>query len=255
MDWETAGVNCVQKALESLKGVRATKAFDDSINPHTDADLVSHNAMVAALEESGMACDLVSEEFGQTIKINGGGQTEVFIDPIDGTVHFMRGELSFCGTGMIVIEDGQPSYSFVGDIAVGDIYHCDREGSYKNDNRVKNPGNIIGKNVIAGWAPYGQRLGLFFDKVSKLTKDEFITFNFGQMLQSAKITDGRYDACFEIVPAKLKEFAGAIIAWRAGGTLTTMEGNPIVWDGSIRKTMLVSRDNELHQKLLKSFNS
>ena len=255
MNWETAGKNCVQKALESLKGIKATKTFDDGINPHTDADLVSHKAMVLALEESGLSCDLVSEEFGRVIKINGGGKTKVFIDPIDGTAHFMRGELSFCAAGMIVIENGQPAYSFVGDLAAGDIYHADAERAYKNGKPAAIPEKSIGKYYVAGWAAGGPRREEFFAKISKLPQNEYLAFNFGQMLQAAKITQGCYDACFEILPARMQEFAGAVIAWRAGGELSTMEGSPIIWDGSVRQTMLVSKNNELHQKLLADFNS
>ncbi|MCU0653720.1 MAG: hypothetical protein MUD10_05685 [Candidatus Pacebacteria bacterium] len=253
-DWETAGINCIRAAQEALRGVKATAAFDNSVNPHTDADLVSHKAMVASLESSGLACDLVSEEFDQTIKINGGGNTKVYIDPIDGTVHFVRNELYFCAVGMIVVENGLPSYAFVGDLVTGDIYHCNGSAAFRNGGPVKIPGKPIGKPILAGWAPYEPGMDRFAVFSKALPQKEYLMFNFGQMLQSAKITEGRYDACFEIMPAKTQEFAGAVIAWRAGAIFTTMDGKPIVWDGS-RQTMLVSRDAELHNKLIKSFNS
>jgi len=256
MEWEKIGKKCVKEALGALSAIKGIKLLDDGINPHTDADLVSHNAIVSELQKSGIACDLVSEEFGQKIHINGGsGAVNVFIDPIDGTAFFMRDEFSFCAVGMFVVEKGQPVYSFVGDIATGDIFHCDRYHSYKNDIRVKNPAVTIGKQVLVGWAPYSPRMEKFFEKFSKLPQREYLMFNHGQMLQSARMTGGSCDSCFEILPAKLQEFAGAIIAWRAGGELTTMEGDPIVWDGNVKQTMLVSRDRELHHKLLTLFNT
>jgi fructose-1,6-bisphosphatase/inositol monophosphatase family enzyme len=255
MNWETAGIKCVKEALEKLNGVRATKTFDNSVNPHTDADLVSHNALVLALEKSGLACDLVSEEFNQTIKINGGSDVRVLVDPIDGTLHFTHKELFFCAVGMIVIQNGKPLYSFVGDIATGDVYHADSERAYKNGKSVLIPPRGVGKPIITGWAAGGPRVAEFYAKFTKLPPNEYVMFNFGQMLQAAKMTDGCYDACYEILPAKMQEFAGAIIAWRAGAELSTLEGKPIVWDQNLRQTMLVSRDKELHQKLLNAFNS
>jgi len=255
MDWTTIGQSCVCRALKVLRGIKTTATLDNGINPHTDADLASHSAMVAELEASGAACNLVSEEYGQTITINGGGPITVFIDPIDGTAHFTRRELSFCAVGMFVVEDGCPTYSFVGDVVTGDIYHCDPAQAYKNGIPAAIPETMPGKYVLAGWAPYSPRIEIFFDKLSKLPKDEYLMFNFGETLQAAKIITGGYDACFEILPARLQEFAGAVIAWRAGGEMSTMEGNPIVWEAGTRQTMLVSRSKELHQKLLKSFNS
>ena len=80
-------------------------------------------------------------------------------------------------------------------------------------------------------------------------------FNFGSTLQSAKIVDGVYDACFQIIPAKLQEFAGAIIAQRAGGELSTLEGKPIIWEAGVKQTMLVSRNKNLHQEILKRINN
>jgi len=254
MDWEAAGKNCLQKAFEALRDVKTIKVLDDGINPHTDADLMSHVAMAASLRDSGLSCELISEEYGQVIPINGGGSVKVMIDPIDETAFFMRGELSFSSVGMFVVENGMPTYSFVGDLSNGDIYHCDQKQAYKNGVPVTVPGKMPGKYILAGWAPYSPRIEVFYEKILRLPKQEYTMLNFGQMLQAAKITGGGYDACFEILPAKLQEFAGAIVAWRAGGQLTTMEGKPIVWDPGIRQTMLVSRDKDLHQKLLTAFN-
>lgn len=255
MDWTKIGRNCIQEALTALRGVKTVKVLDDGINPHTDADLMSHVAMVASLRESGMSCELISEEYGQIIPINGGGPVKVMIDPIDETAFFMRGELSFCSVGMFVIENGVPAYSFVGDLLTGDIYHCHQKQSFKNDTPITIPGKMPGKFILAGWAPYSPRIEVFYEKILKLPKQEYTMLNFGQMLQAAKITAGGYDACFEILPAKLQEFAGAIIAWRAGGELSTMEGKPIVWEPGIKQTMLVSRSKELHKNLLEAFNS
>lgn len=254
MDWATVGQKCIKEAFVALSGSKTVRLLDNGINPHTDADLISHAAIEKVLRDSGIPCELISEESDQMIALNGGGAARVIIDPIDGTAMFMRGEKYFSSVGMIIIENNQPAYSFVGDIVSGDIYYCDERFAYKNGGRIINPKETVSKPVLAGWAPYSPRMEKFFEKFSKLPKKEYLMFNFGAMLQCAKITDGRYDACFEIIPTKLQEFAGAIIAWRAGGEISTLEGEPILWDINVKQTMLVSRNKELHQKLLKFFN-
>ena len=261
MDWVDIGHKCINNAFKVLHGARInvldgkTADAHASINVHTTADLDSQDAILKILKEEGIACCVVAEQDNGEIFLNGGGETQVIIDPIDNSVLFARGEISFCAVGMFVLEDNFPVCSFVGDIATGDIYYCDKNRAYKNRKAITIPLKTIGKPILAGWAPYDPRMKKFYEKFSKLPQREYLMFNYGQMLQAAKITQGCYDACFEILPAKLQEFAGAIIAWRAGGTLTTMEGNPIVWDGNVRQTMLVSRNKELHQKLLTAFNS
>ncbi len=261
MDWIKVGHECMRWTFESLRNARLDILDENgsdahaAVNVHTVADTDAQNAILEVLKEEKIACRVIAEQGSGEIFLNGGGKTQVIIDPIDNSALFARGETSFCAVGMFIVGDGFPVYSFVGDISTGEVYCCDRERSYKNGELAMIPKKTIGKPVLAGWAPYSPRLEKFFEKFSKLQQREYLMFNYGQMLQSAKIVDGRYDACFEILPAKLQEFAGAIIAWRAGGELTTMEGNPIVWDANVKQTMLVSRNKELHQKLLTAFNT
>ena len=254
MNWEKIGQACVLAAFDALRGVTSAKTLDDSINPHTDADLVSHAAIMKALQDSGAACQVYSEEADGKIVLNGGGKSIVVVDPIDNTVFFMRGLLSSCAISMFIVEDGQPLCSFVGDIARGDVYHCDQAHSYKNGKQIRVPKTTLGKMILAGWAPYTPRMEAFYEKFTRLPQKEFLMFNHGSILENAQIADGYFDAGFQIVPTKLQEFAGAIVAWRAGGEISTLEGNPIVWDINVKQTMLVSRSKEIHQKLLKSFN-
>jgi fructose-1,6-bisphosphatase/inositol monophosphatase family enzyme len=254
-DWEKIGQTCVREALNALRVIKTAKTFDDNINPHTDADMVAHDAIIDVLKKSGAACEVISEESTEKIILNGGGSVKVMVDPLDNTVFFLRGEFSFCSVGLFVIDNGVPIYSFVGNVSNGDIYYCDETRAYKNGNPIKMPESLPGKLILNGWAPYVPRMEKFWKNFSKLPLKEYYVFNFGSMLENVQMTDGYYDACFHVTPTKLGEFAGAIIAWRAGGEITTMEGPPIVWDPDIKQTMLVSKDKMLHQKLLTAFNS
>jgi fructose-1,6-bisphosphatase/inositol monophosphatase family enzyme len=254
-NWETIGKNCLSAAFEALRGVTGAKTLDDSVNPHTDADLIAHNAIMNVLRDSGAACAVYSEEAAEKIVLGGGGETQVVVDPIDNSVFFMRGLLSSCAVSLFIVGNGQPLYSFVGDLARGDIYYCDGVNAYKNARQIHVPESTPGKMILTGWAPYSPRMELFYQKFVKLPQKEFLMFNCGSILEQAQIADGYFDAGFHVTPTKLQEFAGAIIAWRAGGEISTLEGKPILWDINVKQTMLVSRSKELHQKLLKSFNS
>ncbi|MBN2095431.1 MAG: hypothetical protein JW727_05265 [Candidatus Aenigmarchaeota archaeon] len=253
-DWTEIGLRCVGQAMDALRKLKQVKTLDTGFNPHTDADLVSHGVILNTLQTSGISSDLISEEADGAIRINGGGPDKVFTDPLDGTINFMRGDLSFCAVGLFVASGGVPRYSFVGDLATGDIYHCDEKYAYVNGEKMALPEMIEGRYVVAGWAAGGPRLEAFLDKMRNLPT-KYRMFNYGQMLQSAKISLGQYDACFEILPSRLSEFAGAIIAQRAGAKLSTLEGKPIVWEEGIKQTMLVSRSASLHEELLEIFNS
>ncbi len=252
-NWAFIGDECIRRAMEALKKIKSVKLFDEGINPHTDADLASHNAIADALRKSGISCNLISEESKEILEINGGGPDKIFTDPLDNTINFIRGDFSFCAVGLFVVRGGEPSYSFVGDLATGDIYHCDENYAYLNGKKLAIPKSREGRYIIAGWAAGGPRLKAFSDKAPNFP-DKYRIFNYGQMLQSAKIILGQYDACFEILPTELSEFAGAIIAQRAGAVLSTLEGKPIIWRESNNQTMLVSRNKELHEELLCYFS-
>ena len=123
-DFVAIGKNCVASAMKELQKLETVKALNNERNIKTNADMASHNAVVRELERSGLSCVLYSEESKDAIKINGGDEKiQILLDPIDGTVFYLRGEIYFCGVGMLFLVSGNPSYSFVGDIASGDLYH------------------------------------------------------------------------------------------------------------------------------------
>ncbi|MCX6758252.1 MAG: hypothetical protein NTX14_00920, partial [Candidatus Nealsonbacteria bacterium] len=132
-DWTKIGKSCVRAAMDELRMLTDVTALNNERNIKTSADMAAHNAVIAALEKSGVSCVLHSEEAADPIAINGGsGEVHVMLDPVDGSVFFLRGELSFCAVGILVLIGGKPGFAFVGDIAAGDIYHCDKKGAYKD---------------------------------------------------------------------------------------------------------------------------
>lgn len=248
------GKKCVLAAMAALRKLDSPRALNAELNIKTDADMASHGAVLDNLEKSGFSCLLHSEESKKVIKVNGGDTAvHVMLDPIDGTVFYLRGDTYFCGIGLIFLVNGVPSHSFVGDIASGDIYHCDNVMAYKNGNPLVIPEKAEGKPIIVGWAPYKLRAERLFKGLADLIEKDYLMFNFGGLLQTAKIADGRYDAWLEVKATSLYEMAGALIAIRAGAVCSTLKGLPLKWEPGIKQTVLVSRNETIHRDILACF--
>lgn len=254
MDWIKIGQECVTSAIKVLRDLKEVKAFNNELNIKTDADMISHNKIKEILTKSGASCDLVSEEDENVIKINGGNnKVQVVVDPVDYTHFFLRGELSFCSVALMVLIDGFPKYSFVGSISNNDMFYCDEKSAYKNNKKITVPTKIQGKNLIVGYAPYKLRAKKFVDGLADLTDGNYFIYNFGGQLHAAKIADGIYDALIEVRDESLHEFAGAVIAERAGGVISTLEGKPIDWNPSKKQTLLIARNKKIQKDILDQF--
>jgi fructose-1,6-bisphosphatase/inositol monophosphatase family enzyme len=253
-DFATIGKKCVLSAMEELGKLEAVKALNNERNIKTNADMVSHYAVLKTLEDSGLSCVLHSEETNDAIKVNGGDENiRIMLDPIDNTVFYLRGEFHFCGIGILVLIDGRPEYSFVGDIASGDLYRCDETKAYKNDKLLNLPERIEGKPIICGWAPYKLRAKRLFEGLEGLVEKDYLMFNFGGQLQAAKLAGGCYDAWLEVKSTSLYEMAGALIAIRAGAVCSTLRGLPLEWVPNKKQTVLVSRSEKIHKDILACF--
>ena len=87
---------------------------------------------------------------------------------------------------MVLINE-VPKYFFVGNISNNDIYYCDEDLAYKNNQKIEVPEEIKGKNIILGWTPYKLRAKRFMDSLMDLTDGDYFIYNFGGLLQTAKI--------------------------------------------------------------------
>ncbi|MCK4730672.1 MAG: hypothetical protein KAT28_05120 [Candidatus Aenigmarchaeota archaeon] len=254
MDWVELGKKCIISTIKAIRELKEVETLNNEINIQTNADIISQEVIKEVLTKSGVSCNLVSEENEEVIDINGGDDNiQIVIDPIDYTHLFLRGELSFCSVGLLVLVNEVPKYSFVGNISNKDIYHCDEDSAYKNNQKIKVPEEIKGKNIILGWAPYKLRAKRFMDSLIDLTDGDYFIYNFGGLLQTAKIAEGHYDAFLEVKAAPLHEFAGALIVEKAGGIISTLQGKPIEWNPKKKQTLLVSRNKKIHQDILNQF--
>ena len=74
---------------------------------------------------------------GEELGVRKAGDTTWLVDPIDGTVHFIRG-LPFCTTMISLIEDGQVVLGVIHDFIADNTYWAIRgQGSFCNDQPIK----------------------------------------------------------------------------------------------------------------------
>jgi fructose-1,6-bisphosphatase/inositol monophosphatase family enzyme len=254
MDWIKVGKTSLTNARNKLVKLLVTKALDNKDNIQTNADILSHKIIVQTLKISGYSCNLYSEEENEVVKINGGDDNvKIVIDPIDYTHFFLRNELSFCSVGMLIIIKNKPTYAFIASLENNDLYHCDEKFAYKNNRKITVPKRIQGRNIILSYAPAKSRFKKFAKHLLTLTNGNYLAYNFMGLLPTAKIADGKYDATIEIEPTPLHEFAGALIVKRAGGIISTLEGEEIDWNPKKKQTLLVARNKKIHQDILKQF--
>ena len=254
MDWIQIGKGCINTAIESLSSIKKVKALNNNINVQTNADIQSHNSIIDYLHKCNVRCDVYSEEKKQVIKINGGNKKVIFIiDPLDNTHLYLRGESSFCSVALMILINNEPVYAFVGDIGNHSTYYCDNIHAYLNGKHIFVPKKVQGRKIILGWAPYKLRSELFFKSLMDISEKEYYIYNFGGQLQTAKIATGNYDAYVEVRPEAINEFCAALIVQRAGGHVSTLKGEKIIYKPGRKQTLIVARTKDIHQTILKQF--
>jgi myo-inositol-1(or 4)-monophosphatase len=101
-------------------------------------DRAAEDAIFEELEALGEPLTVVSEERG-LVSINGGGPTQVVVDPIDGSLNAKRGMPLYCMS--IAVADGltmaDVKYGYVKDFGSGEEWWAARgEGAFLNGERV-----------------------------------------------------------------------------------------------------------------------
>lgn len=110
----------------NIESTSKSELFSDLV---TEIDKGVENFLKDKLQELYQDIPFVGEEFG------GDRNKETFwlCDPIDGTVHYVRG-MPFSTTMLCLIENGMVVFSCIYHFVSDDMYHAIRgEGAYKND--------------------------------------------------------------------------------------------------------------------------
>lgn len=221
----------------------AVEKDDPCRSPVTDVD--KEIEKVIAKELSGRFPDhsISGEEFPLQDK---GSRLTWYIDPIDGTVSYIRG-LPFASISLGLWEDGAPLLGVVSDPMTGTTYSAVRgQGAFKNMSerlavskiaRLSGAIGIVGRSKAIADDPALQRIARSIYRGRGFG---------GGALELCLIAEGKLD--FSISEwLKIYDFAAAaVILTEAGGKLTNWQGESFGADAS----NLAASNGLLHEEIL-----
>jgi myo-inositol-1(or 4)-monophosphatase len=212
----------------------------------TAADRESEEAIFQFLSRAAPGIGFLGEERGGS---EGGGEHWV-VDPLDGTLNFVRGFPHFAVSVALVC---------AGRVEVGAIYDPMRDemftaqrggGAFRNGERLRVSGRsgLAGAFVTTGF-PFrihrhlGAFLGIFrdvFPVVAGLRRPG------AAALDLAHVAAGIFDAFFEFGLAAWDIAAGALLVSEAGGVVSNLDGGPEV----LARGNIVAGAPGVHRELL-----
>jgi myo-inositol-1(or 4)-monophosphatase len=155
----------------------------------------------------------------------GGSGTEQalwVIDPIDGTMNFLRGIPYWCCV-IAYVENGRVELGLTMDAVHGDLYAARRgHGATRNGTPVRVSTCTDPQQACAAFAfNFKQPAGPYFDMVTQLTSAGFDHRRMGSSaLQLCHVADGRVDATATLSCSSWDVIAGLLLVQEAGGLAT-----------------------------------
>jgi myo-inositol-1(or 4)-monophosphatase len=147
----------VERALPIIRATRnITLPFYGRAETVAQKDESPHN-VVTQLDHDVER--YLAEEFNKidpTIKYAGeefGGSRDEeklwLVDPIDGTMHFVRG-IPFCTTMVALVEKGEVVFSAIYDFRNDIMYHAEKgKGAFENGNRIRVSDRPVSQSIVA----------------------------------------------------------------------------------------------------------
>ena len=187
----------------------------------TELDLAIEGYLRDELAQIDPDASFAGEEFG------GSRDTKRFwlCDPIDGTVHFVRG-LPFCSVMLALIEDGRVNFSIVYDFVNDHLYHARRgSGAFCNDEPI----HVSDRAFDGGYVVFESRI----DKDSNMKLLQQIRHRANVMesvtsgYEFALVASGKLEAriCFDAYGKDYDFAPGSLLVEEAGGIVRNIESD------------------------------
>ena len=205
----------------------------DDTSPLTQADLASHNRIVAGLSELSPEMPIISEESGlPAFEERSNWQRYWLIDPLDGTKEFVNRNGEFT-VKIALIEDGRPVVGVVL-VPVQDKTYigCDGHGAERRDAGKKptriqvttassSPVRIVGSR-----SHRGSSLDAFLEK---LGDTDMVPM--GSSLKFCTVAEGHADVYPRLGPTSEWDTAAAqAVVEQAGGAVLELDGKPLSYN-------------------------
>ncbi len=216
------------------------ESFKEDGSPVTRADMLSHNLILSKLSHLFPGLNIISEE-GVNVGDAPLKHSERFwlVDPLDGTKEFIKQNGEFT-VNIGLIESGKPIAGVVGVPAQGIIYAGAASlGSYKVDKKGTWTPIFVSTQIESGLKVLGSRSHLnqsaLNDYLLDFHVEKFIPM--GSSLKFCKIAEGAADLYPRLGPTMAWDnAAGHAILEAAGGSVETLDGEPIIYGKSNLKS-------------------
>lgn len=174
------------------------------------------------------------------------------IDPIDGTTNFMKGyNVSCISVGLL--RDGQPDIGVVYNPYLNEMFQAVRgQGAFCNGKQIKVSNHELAEGlVLFGSAPYNEELARkSFDLAYKLFCNSLDIRRSGSAaIDLCNIACGRAELFFEMLLSPWDYAAGTLMVKEAGGVISDMEGNELVFDKKCSVVAGNRKSMEIFEKL------
>jgi 3'(2'), 5'-bisphosphate nucleotidase len=224
-------IELTRQAGEAVMEIYDSGDFDVKLKsdntPLTKADLTANRIIVDGLQELS-ELPIISEESSHDAH---GSSRFWLVDPIDGTKEFLDRN-GFFTINIGLITDGEPVLGVVYAPAKGLLYAAARgSGAFKveqDGDRQPITAKFSGKIpvVVASRSHRDERMNGFLQKLGKHTE-----INIGSSLKLCLVAEGAASVYPRFAPTSLWDTAAADAVLReAGGTITTPEGETLVYD-------------------------
>lgn len=242
-------------------GVRIKESFQTTINiesksnPNdlvTNIDKETEQFFISKIKEQFPEHRVLGEE-GNGDDLNELAGIVWIIDPIDGTMNFVRQQRNFA-ISIGIYEDGIGKIGLIYDVVHEELYHAVKgEGAFLDHHplpklkEISVPEAIIGVN--ATWVTPNRRIDPSI--LGMLVRDARGTRSYGSAaLEIAHVAAGRLDAYITLRLSPWDFAAGLIIIEEVGGVSTTLKGEKI--DLLKQNSIFISKPG-LHEEVMERY--
>lgn len=227
-----AGELIIEMSKEKKDIIVSNKAVNDFV---TNVDKASEDLIKEELSSAFPDYDILAEETGGMVK---GSKPKWIIDPIDGTLNFMRGIPIFAISLGLEI-DNEIVVGIVFNVPMNEMFIAIKEkGAYLNGEKINvSKTSVIDRIVVGTGFPFRKEAD--FDSYMSLFQ-ELAQHTSGLRRPGSASIDlcwmacARYDAFFEFGLHPWDVSAGALIIKEAGGIVTDAKGGDnFIYGGNI----------------------
>jgi len=231
------------KRLGSLIEIAHKTSFNDLV---TDVDRKCEEIIISRIRKEFPSHSILAEESGEDIT---GSTFKWVIDPLDGTVNYAHGFPVFC-VSIGIISEGSAKTGVVYDPSRDELFTAEQgKGAFLNGRRINvSEREAVRDSLIA--------TGFAYDISGKAANID----HFKRMLHKAQalrragsaaidlcyVACGRFDGFWELGLCPWDTAAGQLIVREAGGTVTTLKGEPF----DIYKKEIVASNGSVHKEML-----